>query len=180
MYVRIINRKRVMCMIMEGNISIRTIERDDLKTIYRWNSQEIRGDFQEFKFQSLNELERDYNKSGFCSDEFQVLMIKEEEHKIGLVYLSFYREGIVKIGMVLIPNSCNRGKGTTILKMIIKYLFSNYPIVRVEADTDVKNIAAQKILEKAGFLKEGILRKYRFHHGKYNDSYIYSFINEKF
>ena len=115
MYVRIINRKRVMCMIMEGNISIRTIERDDLKTIYRWNSQEIRGDFQEFKFQSLNELEQDYNKSGFCSDEFQVLMIKEEEHKIGLVYLSFYREGIVKIGMVLIPNSCNRGKGTPIL-----------------------------------------------------------------
>lgn len=163
-------------MINNGNITIRTIEDDDIDLIYRWNSKKFRGDFQEFKFKSLNELKKEYNASGFCSNKFQVLIINEKDIKIGLVYLNFYREGIVKIGIVLNYDSCNKGKGTIILKMMTEYLFSNYQIVRIEADTDVKNIAAQKILKRVGFLKEGTLRKYRFHHGEYHDSYIYGLI----
>ena len=37
------------------------------------------------------------------------------------------------------------------------------------------NIAAQKMLERCGFRAEGVLRKYRFHHGSYHDSYLYSY-----
>lgn len=163
-------------MIDEKNITIRTIEDEDLEIIHKWNSQMVRGDFQEFRFQSLNELKKEYNENGLCSNEFQILMLKDKGSKIGLVYLNFYRDGIVKIGLVLNPESCNKGIGTIILKIMTKYLFNNYQVVRIEADTDVENIAAQKILKKVGFLKEGTLRKYRFHHGKYHDSYIYGLV----
>ncbi|MDO4535771.1 MAG: GNAT family protein, partial [Clostridium perfringens] len=161
-------------MINKENIIIRAIEEEDLETIYRWNSQEFRGDFQEFQFQSLNKLKEEYSKNGFYSKEFQMLIVKEKDIKIGLVYLNFYREGIVKIGLVLNHESCNKGRGTSILKIMTEHLFNNYQIVRIEADTDVENIAAQEILSKVGFLREGKLRKYRFHHGSYHDSYIYS------
>lgn len=163
-------------MIDEKNITIRTIEDEDLEIIHKWNSQMVRGDFQEFRFQSLNELKKEYNENGLCSNEFQILMLKDKGSKIGLVYLNFYRDGIVKIGLVLNPESCNKGIGTIILKIMTKYLFNNYQVVRIEADTDVENIAAQKILKKVGFLKEGTLRKYRFHHGKYHNSYIYGLV----
>ena len=163
-------------MLNRGDITIRAIEDEDLEVIYRWNSEKFRGGFQEFQFESLNELKKEYNKSGFCSNEFQILLIKEKDNKIGLIYLNFYREGIVKIGLVLQPESCGKGRGATALKIMIEYLFNNYHLVRIEADTDIENMAAQKILEKVGFLKEGTLRKYRFHHGKYHDSYIYSLI----
>lgn len=36
----------------------------------------------------------------------------------------------------------------------MKYIFENYPIVSIEADTDIENIIVQKVLEKVGFLKE--------------------------
>ncbi len=163
-------------MINKGDIVIRTIEDEDLDLIYRWNSEKFRGNFQEFKFQSLNELKKEYDKSGFCSKEFQVLIIIEKGTKIGLVYLNFYREGIVKIGLVLNQENCNKGRGTVILKIMTEYLFNNYQIIRIEADTDIENIAVQRVLGKVGFLKEGLLRKYRFHHGRYHDSYIYSLI----
>ena len=42
----------------------------------------------------------------------------------------------------------------SIMKQIVKYIFENYPIVSIEADTDIENIIVQKVLEKVGFLKE--------------------------
>jgi diamine N-acetyltransferase len=64
--------------------------------------------------------------------------------------------------------------------MILKHLFNNYPLARIEADTDVNNKAAQKVLKSAGFLQEGRLRNYRYHHGKFNDSYLYSITREDY
>lgn len=163
-------------MIKQGNICIRTIEEDDLKAIYNWNSQNMRGNYEEFQFESFQNLQTEYEKNGFCSSEFQMLMVEEKEKSIGLLYLNFYRDGIARIGLVLSPDSCNKGNGTTILNLIVKYIFENYPVVRIEADTDVENVAAKKTLAKVGFFNEGTLRKYRYHHGAYHDSYIYSII----
>ncbi|NMM63047.1 GNAT family N-acetyltransferase [Clostridium sp. P21] len=163
-------------MIKQGSICIRTIEECDLKVIYELNSQKKRGNYQEFQFESFRKLQMQYEKDGFCSSEFQMLNVEGGEKSIGLVYLSFYRQGIARIGLVLNPDSCNKGNGKVVLDLIVKYIFDNYPIVRIEADTDVENIIAQKVLEKFGFLKEGTLRKYRYHHGTYHDSYMYSII----
>ena len=163
-------------MITEGDINIRTIEERDLKVIYGFNSQKTRGNYQEFQFESFRKLQLEYEKDGFCSSEFQILNVEKEEQTIGLLYLSFYRQGIVRIGLVLSSDNCNKGNGAATLNLIVKYIFENYPTVRIEADTDVENIIAQKVLQKAGFLREGTLRKYRYHHGTYHDSYIYSII----
>lgn len=163
-------------MISHENICIRAIEERDLKVIYEWNSEKMRGNYQEFQFESFRKLQNEYEKDGFCSSKFQMLIVEEGEKSIGLIYLNFFREGIVGIGMVLSPEHCNKGNGSIILNLIIKFLFENYPIVRIEADTDVENIVAQKVLKKAGFLKEGTLRKFRYHHGCYHDSYIYSIV----
>ncbi|WP_026887000.1 GNAT family N-acetyltransferase [Clostridium beijerinckii] len=163
-------------MITEGDINIRTIEERDLKVIYEFNSQKTCEDYQEFQFESFRKLQLEYEKDGFCSSEFQILNVEKEEQTIGSLYLSFYRQGIVRIGLVLSSDNCNKGNGTVILNLIVKYIFENYPIVRIEVDTDVENIIAQKLLQKAGFLREGTLRKYRYHHGAYHDSYIYSII----
>lgn len=163
-------------MIRQGDISIRTIENSDLRVVYEFNSQNIRGNYQEFEFQSFRKLEIEYEKNGFCSSEFQMLNVEEREKSIGLLYLNFYRQGIIRIGLVLKPDNCNKGNGTVILNLIVNYIFENYPIVRIEADTDIENIMAQKVLQKVGFLKEGTLRKYRYHHGTYHDSYSYSIV----
>ncbi|XP_055814366.1 uncharacterized protein LOC129884006 [Solanum dulcamara] len=39
-------------------------------------------------------------------------------------------------------------------------------VIRLQAFDYVENKVSQRVLEKAGFLKEGILRKYCYHQGK--------------
>jgi aminoglycoside 6'-N-acetyltransferase len=46
--------------------------------------------------------------------------------------------------------------------------------MRVEAQTDVTNLAEQRALEKAGFTREGVLRKAQWRGGAYHDLVVYS------
>lgn len=161
-------------MIIHDLICIRTIEERDLELLYKWNTPDFRGDFQECQLESLKRIQTDYEEDEFCSSEFQMMMIESEGQPCGLLTLSFYREGLVKLGIVLASEKRRSGIGSKALSIITEYLFQNYPVVRIEADTDVENIASQKTLERAGFEKEGLLRKFRYHHGAYHDSFLYS------
>ena len=155
---------------------IRTIEENDLEIIHSWNTNEFCGDYQSCQFESKQALIKQYNQDGFCSKECQILFVEVNKQPTGLVYLRFIREGLVDIGVALSGNVRKKGIGTLITSAIVNYLFSNYNVCRIQADTDINNIPAQKLLEKAGFQKEGILKKYRYHHGNYSDSVLYSII----
>ncbi|PWM47660.1 MAG: N-acetyltransferase [Clostridiales bacterium] len=155
---------------------IRTIEEKDLETMHNWNTADFCGNYQPFEFESKQSLLKKYNENGFCSNELQILLIEINSKPSGLVYIKFIREGIADIGIVLSGDIRKKGLGTIITSATVNFLFSNYNICRIQADTDINNIPAQKVLERAGFEKEGILKKYRYHHGNYSDSVLYSII----
>jgi RimJ/RimL family protein N-acetyltransferase len=62
------------------------------------------------------------------------------------------------IGIGLVPSARGRGVGTTAQRLLVEHLFATTPVDRIEAGTDVENIAEQKSLERAGFRREGVLR----------------------
>lgn len=169
-------------MIEKDNILIRTIKEKDLDTLIRWETPEIRGRYQEFHFRSRVEMEKKYNEDGYISDELQVLIIELKDFgPTGLLFINFEQEGVVNLGLVITEiEKRGSGIGQKVLKMILKHLFNNYPLARIEADTDVDNKAAQEVLKSAGFSQEGRLRNYRYHHGKFNDSYLYSITREDY
>ena len=74
-----------------------------------------------------------------------------------------------------------RGKGYGIeaIQMMVDYIFLEKDIVRIQAPTGTKNIPSQKTLEKAGFSKEGIMRKSWYAKGEYIDQYLYSILREE-
>lgn len=83
-----------------------------------------------------------------------------------------------ELGYVLATNYWGRGIVTVAVKMVINSIFSEWPhLERVEAIVDVENHGSQKVLEKAGFLREGILRKYFILKGRARDAVIYSFLS---
>jgi len=47
---------------------------------------------------------------------------------------------------------------------------------RVEAHTDVSNIAEQRALEGAGFTREGLVRGAQWRAGAYRDGYLYAIV----
>jgi len=62
------------------------------------------------------------------------------------------------IGIGLLPAARGRGVGTTAQRLLAEHLFATTPVDRIEAGTDIENIAEQKALERAGFRREGVLR----------------------
>jgi RimJ/RimL family protein N-acetyltransferase len=47
------------------------------------------------------------------------------------------------------------------------------PVHRIEAATDIENVAEQRVLEKAGFTREGVLRGIGWRDGCWRDGVTY-------
>lgn len=75
----------------------------------------------------------------------------------------------------------HRGKGvaTAAARRAVSAAFGDLPgVERVEALVDVDhNAAARRVLEKAGFQREAVLRSYRVVKGRLRDVAVYSFIS---
>jgi RimJ/RimL family protein N-acetyltransferase len=78
------------------------------------------------------------------------------------------------IGIVLMPEQWGRGYGSEAQRLLAAYLFETTDAMRVEAGTDVDNVAEQRALEKAGFVREGVMRSAQFRGGTYHDMVFYS------
>ena len=63
--------------------------------------------------------------------------------------------------------------------MIVDYLFLSKDIARIQAMTDVRNKASQKVLERVGFRREGTIRKSGRIRGEWTDAYLYSVIRDE-
>ena len=163
-------------MIEQGDICIRCIEDTDLEFLCCCANPAVYGTYQGFRFTSQISIINAYHEDGFWSDNGGILLIEERHEAVGLAQVTFVREGLVRVGMILLPDSRGCGIGTQALGLLRDYLCENYPIARIEADTDTENLAGQRILELNGFVCEGTLRSYRFWGGSYHDSYLYSYI----
>jgi RimJ/RimL family protein N-acetyltransferase len=73
------------------------------------------------------------------------------------------------IGIALLPEYRGRGLGGPAQRMLADYLFATSDVNRVEASTDIENLAEQKALERAGFRREGVLRGAQWRAGSWHD-----------
>ena len=86
----------------------------------------------------------------------------------------------VNFGIGLIPAGRGKGYGTEAQRQLVAYLFANTTVNRLEASTDVENLAEQRSLEKAGLLREGITRGCHFRAGEYRDMVVYGITRADF
>lgn len=78
------------------------------------------------------------------------------------------------LGVLILPPHRGRGHGTAAQRLLARYLFDHTSANRVEADTDVRNVAEQRALEKAGFVREGLVRGAQYRAGEWHDLVLYS------
>lgn len=74
----------------------------------------------------------------------------------------------------MFPEHRGRGYGSRAQRQLADYLFATRLVERVEATTDVENIAERRALERAGFSQEGVLRHAQFRAGAWRDVFLYS------
>jgi len=163
---------------LEGkNINLRIVEKDDLIIIKEWtNNLHIDGEYSPILQETIKDLEKLYDN---LKEGKWYFIEKKDEIKIGFILHMLSGSGVPGIGYAIIPSERGKGYGTEAVKIVIDYIFLSKNIVRITAKTHPDNIASQKVLKKAGFKKEGILRKEMFFRGKWNDSALYSILREE-
>lgn len=70
------------------------------------------------------------------------------------------------------------GLGTSAVKQACNYIFENTDIIRIFAEPFAYNIASCRVLAKAGFQFEGLLRNNAIKNGKVLDMRMYALIKE--
>ncbi len=78
------------------------------------------------------------------------------------------------VGISLFAEHRGQGYGASAQRQLCDYLFATRLVERVEAGTDVDNVAEQRALASAGFHREGALRHAQFWAGHWRDVILYS------
>lgn len=83
-----------------------------------------------------------------------------------------------ELGYVLGYKYWGKGIATQAVKLVGDTIFKDWPhLERLEALVDVENGGSKRVLEKAGFKREGVLRKYVILKGKTRDMEIFSLLS---
>lgn len=78
-----------------------------------------------------------------------------------------------QFGIDLVPEARGQGYGSEAQRLLAAWLFATTDVNRVEASTDIDNVAEQRSLERAGFTREGVVRGAQFRAGAYHDLVLY-------
>lgn len=87
----------------------------------------------------------------------------------------YYRSA--EIGYWLGEAFWNKGIATEATKALTKFAFQHYDICRVYAGVFAYNIASMRVLEKAGFTLEAVLKKAVTKNKQTVDEYIFAVVN---
>jgi RimJ/RimL family protein N-acetyltransferase len=82
------------------------------------------------------------------------------------------------IGIELRPTARGQGYGSEAQRLVAAYLFATTDANRVEASTDVENLAEQRALERAGYRREGVTRGAQYRAGSYHDLVTYAVLRD--
>lgn len=169
-------------MIQGEKLRLRVVTQSDLALLNDWaNDLQVHSEYGSFGLRPAGSFERRFAEDGLLSTRFgQLLVVTHDDTPVGLV--DYHQVGYgpnegskaYNIGISIVAEHRGKGYGVEAQSLLAAYLFSTYPIMRVEAVTDIENIQEQRALEKAGFTREGNLRQAQWRSGKWHDQIIYS------
>jgi [ribosomal protein S5]-alanine N-acetyltransferase len=81
-----------------------------------------------------------------------------------------------EVGYELSREHWGKGIANEALERVLKFGFEQLGLERIEALIEPKNLSSQKLVERQGFTREGLLRHYEYTNGKFDDLYMYSIL----
>ena len=107
-----------------------------------------------------------------------VVVLRETGTVIGTIGFVWYssENNAAELGYSFSRDHWNRGYATQALKAVTDILFRSLPLNRLEAQHDVRNPASGRVMQKSGFVQEGILRGRILNKGEYVDTVLYALL----
>ena len=168
-----------------NNVTLRPLETNDLDSWYDWEyGIELatlagwtpllaRTAFKQKFEQRINEPK----------DDMLHFALDYEGSFVGVLQLAKidHYEKIAAISIVIGPKELRgRGIGSSALRLLLDYAFTVQGLARVYAEVYGFNTRSQRLMEHAGFQREGILRQHALQNGVRQDMYIYGILRPEF
>lgn len=84
--------------------------------------------------------------------------------------------GIADVGYWVVRQARGQGIATTAVRLLAAWIFDHLHPARLELLANTENIASQRVAEKAGFTREGVLRDYHELRGRRVDMVMFSML----
>jgi RimJ/RimL family protein N-acetyltransferase len=105
------------------------------------------------------------------------LAVTEHGRVVGAIGMRVNEAETGHIGYWCVPEARGRGIITRALRLLCRYALSELGLERLELVTDPDNAASQRVAEKVGFRREGVLRSHLQHpDGRRRDSVMFSLL----
>lgn len=109
------------------------------------------------------------------------IVLKESNKLIGTIGVRLSPENArAEIGYALSKNYWNKGITIEAMNEIIRFGFNKMDLNRIEARAQVKNVASQRVMIKAGMTYEGTIREESFAKGEYHDFMLFSILRKEY
>jgi RimJ/RimL family protein N-acetyltransferase len=83
--------------------------------------------------------------------------------------------GVIEVGYRLFAHARGRGLATRAVRAAAREAFAS-GLWRIEANVRIGNEASERVLERAGFTREGVRRRYLRHEGGRVDATLFSLL----
>jgi len=159
----------------------------DAQLLARWRAEPSVGRHQPLQDASVADLRTDLARQRpeeifrGRGVRFQWIVSADGE-PVGWITLAVtsWDHGLAEIGYALTTPAQGRGIQTQALQQLLADLFLETPLQRIEARCAIDNVASQRVLEKVGFVREGLLRAYFFLAGRRVDNFLYAILRSDF
>lgn len=82
------------------------------------------------------------------------------------------------VGYDLLPAYWGQGLMREALTAVLRHGFQVMELHRIQAMVDPRNNRSQRLLERLGFTREGVLREWRFYKGEFWDEICYALLEQ--
>jgi [ribosomal protein S5]-alanine N-acetyltransferase len=164
----------------DDKVRLRPVEECDLDALGRIDTDpSVSEPFEWRGFRDRRARRRRWEEDGYLGSEDSLLVVALPDGTLaGIVVWKWIAAsgppGCLQIGILLFPEHRGKGLGTAAQRLLADYLFSTTLANRLEATTEIDNVAEQRALEHAGFVREGVLRGRGFGRGKWRDGVMYA------
>jgi ribosomal-protein-alanine N-acetyltransferase len=161
-------------------VLLRPIEEADLDTLRRLHTDpSVSEPFQWYGFRDPHMFRRRWEEDGWLGGDTSMLAVRLPDGTFaGITNWGAVRTvphgACIEVGILLLPEHRGRGFGTTAQRLLVDYLFATTLVNRVQAVTDVENVAERRALERIGFRREGVMRGFAFIGGGWRDAVMYA------
>jgi RimJ/RimL family protein N-acetyltransferase len=163
-------------------INLRPVTRADLELLDAWaNDRDFTSEYNDFGLAPADAYSQRFAEDGMLSErQATLLIVTHAGEVVGDVtyHPAMYGPNVgsraYNIGISIHADHRGRGYGAEAQRLLAEYLFAAQTVMRIEASTDITNIAEQRALERAGFTREGVLRKAQWRGGTWHDLVVYS------